>query len=67
MSIGKLSEDWIESCRLNEGPDTTLEGWITAALNVECVDIDAEGCVWAGRWLTQSECNSLMKQIDRGV
>ncbi len=74
IETGKLNKNWIEECRLNEGLDTTLEGWITAALNVECVEIDESGSVWAGtinlvmgRWLTQAECDDLMSRIDRGV
>tara|TARA_R100000963_G_C4622391_1_gene89532 strand:+ start:621 stop:818 length:198 start_codon:yes stop_codon:yes gene_type:complete len=64
--IGRINEQWMINARSNESEDSTLADWIRSALNL-AAEVDDDGAVWVGRWLSQPEIDDLCKRIDRGV
>ena len=64
--IGRINEQWMINARSNESEDSTLADWIRSALNL-AAEVDEDGAVWVGRWLSQSEIDDLCDRIDRGV
>ena len=66
-----LGKAWIDNCRCNEGPDSTLENWLCSALNSQSVEIDDDGCVaaltgglWA--WVTGERLTRAVSLIESG-